>query len=75
MLLLVYLLIFVCHFLFIFMNHGIGQVNTQASASVTDCSDHNNSKYYVVVVQVIYCFSILKSDYFSSLPTNILNEL
>ncbi|KAK9120639.1 hypothetical protein Syun_018256 [Stephania yunnanensis] len=26
-------------------------VNTQAQASVTDCSDRNNSKYYVVVVQ------------------------
>ncbi|KAK2994859.1 hypothetical protein RJ640_012822 [Escallonia rubra] len=26
-------------------------VNTQAPPSVTDCSDHNNSKYYVVVVQ------------------------
>ncbi|KAF8412416.1 hypothetical protein HHK36_000380 [Tetracentron sinense] len=26
-------------------------VNTQAHASVTDCSDRNNSKYYIVVVQ------------------------
>ncbi|XP_010258976.1 PREDICTED: uncharacterized protein LOC104598550 [Nelumbo nucifera] len=26
-------------------------VNTQAPASVTDCSDRNNSKYYLVVVQ------------------------
>ncbi|KAH7659462.1 YbaK/aminoacyl-tRNA synthetase-associated domain-containing protein [Dioscorea alata] len=26
-------------------------VNTQAPASVTDCSDRNNSKYYVVVIQ------------------------
>ncbi|PIA35702.1 hypothetical protein AQUCO_03500216v1 [Aquilegia coerulea] len=26
-------------------------VNTQAHESVTDCSDRNNSKYYVVVVQ------------------------
>ncbi|KAK1564840.1 hypothetical protein Q3G72_012696 [Acer saccharum] len=26
-------------------------VNTQAPANVTDCSDRNNSKYYVVVVQ------------------------
>ncbi|XP_042489771.1 uncharacterized protein LOC122069754 [Macadamia integrifolia] len=26
-------------------------VNTQAHASVTDCSDRNNSKYYLVVVQ------------------------
>ncbi|CAN6579427.1 unnamed protein product [Malus baccata var. baccata] len=28
-------------------------VNTQAQSSVVDCSDRNNSKYYVVVVQVI----------------------
>lgn len=26
-------------------------VNTQAQSNVTDCSDRNNSKYYVVVVQ------------------------
>ncbi|KAJ0962021.1 hypothetical protein J5N97_029849 [Dioscorea zingiberensis] len=26
-------------------------VNTQAPASITDCSDRNNSKYYVVVIQ------------------------
>ncbi|KAJ8512534.1 hypothetical protein OPV22_002968 [Ensete ventricosum] len=26
-------------------------VNTQALASITDCSDRNNSKYYVVVIQ------------------------
>nr|GMD98246.1 YbaK/prolyl-tRNA synthetase-related family protein [Ipomoea batatas] len=26
-------------------------VNTQAPTSVTDCKDHNNSKYYLVVVQ------------------------
>lgn len=33
-------------------------VNTQAPANVVDCSDRNNSKYYVVVVQVL-CFLIL----------------
>ncbi|MCD7462136.1 hypothetical protein HAX54_047837 [Datura stramonium] len=27
------------------------QVNTQAPSNITDCSDPNNSKYYVVVVQ------------------------
>ncbi|CAN6476633.1 unnamed protein product [Victoria cruziana] len=26
-------------------------VNTQAPASITDCSDRNNSKYYIVVIQ------------------------
>ncbi|OAY75720.1 hypothetical protein ACMD2_09800 [Ananas comosus] len=26
-------------------------VNTQAPASVTDCSNHSNSKYYIVVIQ------------------------
>nr|XP_033513278.1 uncharacterized protein LOC104101050 isoform X4 [Nicotiana tomentosiformis] len=26
-------------------------VNTQAASNITDCSDRNNSKYYVVVVQ------------------------
>ncbi|GLJ15524.1 hypothetical protein SUGI_0254970 [Cryptomeria japonica] len=26
-------------------------VNTQADKSITDCSDHNNSKYYVIVIQ------------------------
>lgn len=31
------------------------QVNTQAQSNVTDCSDRNNSKYYVVVVQVTSC--------------------
>jgi len=32
-------------------------VNTQAPANVVDCSDRNNSKYYVVVVQVLcFCF-------------------
>jgi hypothetical protein len=30
-------------------------VNTQAPSNVVDCSDRNNSKYYVVVVQVL-CF-------------------
>lgn len=30
-----------------------GQVNTQASSDILDCSDRNNSKYYVVVVQVL----------------------
>ncbi|KAG9452362.1 hypothetical protein H6P81_005266 [Aristolochia fimbriata] len=30
---------------------SIVMVNTQAHASVTDCSDRNNSKYYVVVIQ------------------------
>lgn len=29
------------------------QVNTQAASNILDCSDRNNSKYYVVVVQVI----------------------
>ncbi|KAH0456347.1 hypothetical protein IEQ34_014254 [Dendrobium chrysotoxum] len=28
-------------------------VNTQAPANVIDCSDHNNSKYYIVVVQYV----------------------
>ena len=28
------------------------QVNTQAAADVVDCSDRNNSKYYLIVVQV-----------------------
>lgn len=28
------------------------QVNTQAPSNITDCSDCNNSKYYIVVVQV-----------------------
>ncbi|XP_038976746.1 uncharacterized protein LOC103705207 [Phoenix dactylifera] len=32
---------------------SIVMVNTQAPASVTDCSDHNNSKYYIVVIQYI----------------------
>lgn len=32
-------------------------VNTQANESVTDCSDRNNSKYYVVVVQYSARFS------------------
>ncbi|KAL8196174.1 hypothetical protein R6Q57_025174 [Mikania cordata] len=32
-------------------------VNTQASSDITDCSDRRNSKYYVVVVQVFFCFS------------------
>ncbi|KAL7213251.1 hypothetical protein ACSBR2_015876 [Camellia fascicularis] len=27
------------------------EVNTQAPSNVTDCSDRNNSKYYIVVVQ------------------------
>ncbi|KAJ8625872.1 hypothetical protein MRB53_019179 [Persea americana] len=30
---------------------SIVMVNTQAPASVNDCSDRNNSKYYVVVIQ------------------------
>ncbi|PKI41575.1 hypothetical protein CRG98_038086 [Punica granatum] len=30
---------------------SIVMVNTQAPANITDCSDRNNSKYYVVVVQ------------------------
>ncbi|KAF9600532.1 hypothetical protein IFM89_009981 [Coptis chinensis] len=34
-----------------------GMVNTQAHESVTDCSDRNNSKYYVVVVQYSARFS------------------
>jgi len=29
------------------------QVNTQAASNILDCSDPNNSKYYVVVVQVL----------------------
>lgn len=33
------------------------QVNTQAPSNVTDCSDRNYSKYYVVVVQVLSVFS------------------
>jgi hypothetical protein len=33
-------------------------VNTQAPSNVVDCSDRNNSKYYVVVVQVL-CFFFL----------------
>jgi hypothetical protein len=28
-------------------------VNTQAASNILDCSDPNNSKYYVVVVQVL----------------------
>ncbi|GMH26641.1 hypothetical protein Nepgr_028484 [Nepenthes gracilis] len=32
-------------------------VNTQAQSHVTDCSDHSNSKYYVVVVQYTARFS------------------
>lgn len=32
------------------------QVNTQAPSNVTDCSDRNYSKYYVVVVQVLSVF-------------------
>ncbi|XAR54964.1 hypothetical protein NMG60_11030318 [Bertholletia excelsa] len=32
-------------------------VNTQAPSTVTDCSDRNNSKYYVVVVQYTARFS------------------
>ncbi|KAK8944430.1 hypothetical protein KSP39_PZI008291 [Platanthera zijinensis] len=32
---------------------SIVMVNTQAPANVTDCSDHTNSKYYVVIVQYI----------------------
>ncbi|RRT84624.1 hypothetical protein BHE74_00039232 [Ensete ventricosum] len=41
-------------------------VNTQALASITDCSDRNNSKYYVVVIQVILDEAItkLKPDFF-----------
>ncbi|XP_070011521.1 uncharacterized protein [Nicotiana sylvestris] len=31
--------------------HVIMQVNTQAASNIIDCSDRNNSKYYVVVVQ------------------------
>lgn len=36
------------------------QVNTQAPSNVIDCSDRNNSKYYVVVVQVFLsvCLSV-----------------
>ncbi|CAA7399757.1 unnamed protein product [Spirodela intermedia] len=30
---------------------SIVMVNTQAPANITDCSDRNNSKYYVVVIQ------------------------
>lgn len=29
-----------------------GQINTQAPAEITDCSNPLNSKYYVVVIQV-----------------------
>ncbi|KAL7165099.1 hypothetical protein ACSBR2_040890 [Camellia fascicularis] len=32
-------------------------VNTQAPSNVTDCSDRNNSKYYIVVVQYTARFS------------------
>ncbi|KAA8522238.1 hypothetical protein F0562_012911 [Nyssa sinensis] len=32
-------------------------VNTQAPSNVIDCSDHNNSKYYVVVVQYVARFN------------------
>ncbi|XP_059642568.1 uncharacterized protein LOC132284475 [Cornus florida] len=32
-------------------------VNTQAPSNITDCSDRNNSKYYVVVVQYTARFS------------------
>ncbi|XP_057513922.1 uncharacterized protein LOC130795731 [Actinidia eriantha] len=32
-------------------------INTQAPSNVTDCSDRNNSKYYVVVVQYIARFN------------------
>ncbi|KAL6177090.1 hypothetical protein ACLB2K_048616 [Fragaria x ananassa] len=41
-------------------------VNTQAIPSVVDCSDRNNSKYYVVVVQVILDEAIqkLNPDFF-----------
>ncbi|EHA8588554.1 hypothetical protein COCNU_scaffold005770G000010 [Cocos nucifera] len=32
---------------------SIVMVNTQAPASVTSCSDRNNSKYYIVVIQYV----------------------
>ncbi|XP_020697906.1 uncharacterized protein LOC110110652, partial [Dendrobium catenatum] len=38
------------------VNHlckSIVLVNTQAPANVIDCSDHNNSKYYIVVIQYV----------------------
>lgn len=34
-------------------------VNTQAPSNVVDCSDRNNSKYYVVVVQVPCFFFVI----------------
>ena len=34
------------------------QVNTQAQSNVVDCSDRNNSKYYIVVVQVTFLLKI-----------------
>ena len=36
----------------ILMWHILMQVNTQAPSSITDCSNRDMSKYYVVVVQV-----------------------
>jgi hypothetical protein len=38
-------------------------VNTQAPSNVVDCSDRNNSKYYVVVVQVLCFFFYVFSFY------------
>ncbi|XP_010919525.1 uncharacterized protein [Elaeis guineensis] len=32
---------------------SIVMVNTQAPASITDCNDRNNSKYYIVVIQYV----------------------
>ncbi|THG13924.1 hypothetical protein TEA_005951 [Camellia sinensis var. sinensis] len=36
---------------------SVSLVNTQAPSNVTDCSDRNNSKYYIVVVQYTARFS------------------
>ena len=46
------------------------QVNTQAPSNVTDCSDRNNSKYYIVVVQVPQ-FESIPLFYASDLPAEL----
>ena len=50
------------------------QVNTQAPSNVIDCSDRNNSKYYVVVIQVFLsvCLSVSLSPQFIK---NLLSDL
>ncbi|KAF6145707.1 hypothetical protein GIB67_010668 [Kingdonia uniflora] len=50
-------------------------VNTQAHASVTDCSDRNNSKYYVVVVQVHHSFILYSSRFNAETVKSFLYSL